>query len=937
MQRYVWGGLSLFLVFMIQCSTVSADINQSNTRGLIHILKPKYAHYSPMYGLAFLRSLVLKNIRFNGNFGPENPNYKCHNQLKADQKKQDCPQDSVAVLVQQFFPSPAGGHLHPNNTPDLIGKLNFKAMGTILRVLDNQQNYGKDLPMHLAIEIFKSQDPNSFKDFHTKATTEKQGPVAHDKQLERAEINKLKKDLGEQIKKLTLRLKDKNIVESERTKLINQKEALQKRARDLATPAKEGEQSSSDQQSYNAVYELLKKEGVDETRKENFFTPYMDLANTIIQAMEGVKAYPNAYPDQIIEKTIVAFVWKKAKSKDDFLKYFEGLGLDKLKDEYVQEHSITPPAEWKTPFTQEDYDAFKGYFVNGKPTAELFQKILQDPEAILFYTLAYDVYESPYPPILQTGSVITDIVVNGEKRSVHYQDCGETTVRNFLNLLFFNKETRTFDLDFIKAIAPNADPKLMTFYEGQTLESMEEKRNDWGNIVFQIPGVSYLKGGKAEIATGLSNVLKVIVHLFQDDQLNQINQSDESTLVKSAKILERICEMVNQGRPGFNLDWLDMLDGKMISGESEAPINILIGGKEMFRWEIMPGHFGFVEISKTTTDDWRKSMDDQILSLIFEAQTPDHSALSSVLAPFYLLSIDGKAKVDTLSESVRQSLYPLIIYSFNLGDMDGVKNAASFFLGFPKTTQEMQKITPLHLIVANRWMPTFSKNASIAVSLLNKLALTVQLDENDPSFKILKSSIDKILKENPILLSSIIMNHNNDLFWFLVGFFKDDPAFINTRPDRDNTFLHMAVQSGNIEMIHMLSEKAPQLFEEPLIRTLHAKQNPLHLTASSCKEEMSAYLIENFPQLLKDPLVKDDENYTPLHSAVMNNCMKVVKQLISVAPELVLVKGGETSEVPASFLAMINYYTGLQKYLEEEERKLESSPESQEQAGEVAP
>jgi len=466
-------------IFTIKCPVALAAISETKIKGLEKILKPEYSRLSPIYGLAFLRSRVLDHIRFDGNYGPLNEKYKCHAQLKPEQQAKDCPQDDVTVFVQQFFPSPAGGQLHDNTTPDLIGKLNLKAIGGILKVLEKRQEFGDNLYKLLAIEIYKNQDPNGYQDFLSKIIRSQQGKLSHEQTVE---IGKIRKRMKDQNAKLTSIDIDETERENIKSEIIKLKERLKRIGKEERPELDEGRYVDN-------LYDVLKKEGTTGNKQENFFTPYINLTTIIIQAIEGLKNYPNDYPPNIIEQTLLTFVWKKAENKNDFLSFFEGLGLDKIKPEFVQEDptthmkSILPPPDWETPFVKEDYETFKKGFIGKLPPIAVLEQLLADPETAVFDTLAFELYESPYPPMLPMGWV--EMPIEGKK--VRFQDCGEVAVRDFLNVMFFDNNTRSFDPELVKAIAPNAKPELIRFYAEQTTDNMEEKRQEWGELVSHLP------------------------------------------------------------------------------------------------------------------------------------------------------------------------------------------------------------------------------------------------------------------------------------------------------------------------------------------------------------------------------------------------------------------------------------------------------------------
>ena len=107
-------------------------------------------------------------------------------------------------------------------------------------------------------------------------------------------------------------------------------------------------------------------------------------------------------------------------------------------------------------------------------------------------------------------------------RRIAFPDCGETSLRNLLNIILFNSETRIFDANVLKnLIGASPTPQqqlLIKYYEKdyRTQEKMVENESHarWAQVVSDLPGVRYETNPICEISPGITNMLKVISNVL---------------------------------------------------------------------------------------------------------------------------------------------------------------------------------------------------------------------------------------------------------------------------------------------------------------------------------------------------------------------------------------------------------------------------------------
>jgi len=118
-----------------------AEVPPEQALGLYAQTPPEHRAISPYLGMVALKSGILANVRFFGNYTstlkvglPPHPSFlsKAETRPPLD----ECPQDAVAAVVQYLFPSPDGFHLvHNQRSKDPLGDLsNDRAAGSLRRI-----------------------------------------------------------------------------------------------------------------------------------------------------------------------------------------------------------------------------------------------------------------------------------------------------------------------------------------------------------------------------------------------------------------------------------------------------------------------------------------------------------------------------------------------------------------------------------------------------------------------------------------------------------------------------------------------------------------------------------------------------------------------------------------------------------------------------------
>lgn len=224
-------------------------------------------------------------------------------------------------------------------------------------------------------------------------------------------------------------------------------------------------------------------------------------------------------------------------------------------------------------------------------------------KGIIFNTTTNSENETPFEKTLIEifNTKNSDIPLQSQKYCVYngnkFADCGETSLRNFLQLISYDKTNKKFDTGvFYKMFEESKSEEktqrfnlLIKFFEDfntpkeQNDDNFKDEngltvRDRWAEIVSNIPGVKYLKENTSEINSGKNdegelNMLSVIKYLFP-----KIDNWESFNELKIVEIEE------------VNLDDLGI-------GE----IFFLINNKK-YKWDFMDSHYDLQMIEQYQED-----------------------------------------------------------------------------------------------------------------------------------------------------------------------------------------------------------------------------------------------------------------------------------------------------------------------------------------------
>jgi ankyrin repeat protein len=748
----------------------------------------KNKHLSPVNGLLILKSGVLANVRFHGNYGPQQQNILCHYQITHPPQNivatsdKDCPQDYTTALVQQLFPSPAGGRLSlPGPQYDFFRLLPLKNIKELLLLYSSlkEQNASPDKSYPSFYQLFQSWLMNS----------KEQGGL-----------------LSKNSRKSLANLWDKS-----------DKEILEKLS-----------------QHYAQIF-----------------------AQSLSES--------DYYPKHFVESSLLAFAWRKAKTIQDL-----------LDDQEAQVRE----------FTYQDYEKWKQKaLINHRVKTEAFQDLLKKPEHLIFFTIAYDLYDNPYPLLLGTGKAF----YSHQDELEPFSDCGESALRNFFNIMLADPESKTFDSHLLKTTFPNVAPNLLTFYTNIQQKYVDvtddlTSRSLWANVVSNLnhpddqlqilygnsEGRCNLKG-----TGGMDTLLAVIEKLLNDKELTKIRLSGLEPNSRRAQLLTYI--LTKFSRTGAQFSW--HVKGESNALKNHGDVTIAVNGQDLFTWHISPSHFDFKVIHSEKGNDWRKHSD--VLSQLLESDLD--LSLKSHLLPFYLGSTVDKV----LSQKDHyQSFTPEILFGLPLTSGEQMVSALDIALSInPK----------INFSLAFKWLTDLPD--ALAVNHLvakliskHKEIFDPQIgSSSNPSLKIVFSRIINSLKR----LDGVNLFEEVSKYLKIPGFdqlmidvLKEYNAeqLVSLKNKGKETLLHIACKRGRLPFAEfLLTHAGPQLLDKKPIKA-HEGITPLHLAAAKGHDSIVKLLMENKitrPIFLNPSNIKDATGSTPLHLAIRNKRDKVVSRLLN--------------------------------------------------------
>ncbi len=537
-----------------------ADISHYDLKGVHDLVSQEYEHLSPVHGFRLLQTRELENRRFYGNYGPT-VSGKCGS-VSGTQivdhliKNHDCPQDSMSELIQRLFPSQDGVNFVANQiSSDIVSHLDPETIGQILGRI-SKTNVAQDTHLKEDLEriLFQGLNPKKFYEW------------------EKSEIERQLKGCKKEAQN---ELKDK---------LVSIEEVL--KTFQIGSASASGTEGES----------------VRETKAIGRSKDFKEFADILVRALQESKK--GDYPPHLVEQTLLAFFWKKGNGKEDFVHLLEG--LHRIHPKVVNKSELLADEEAQDHFLKSEYQASEFNPESLQDSKKAAKELSENIEKMAFY-VAQDQLSQTFPPVISYGSA-----KHSSLGDATYADCGETSLRNFLNIALFNPKTGRFDVEILKEMSKknpelSIHPAVITYYTNHPdpgLASSQEARDAWSETVASNhEGVDYLRPRdgfrQCEINAGIDNTMSVLTNLLYHNK--KPNPLMNAKLRKEK--LNILCNTL--ARDDFKLSCKPAQ--KEENGDipnTNIDVQLSVGRLPSFIWQFQPGHFALQEIH-TGKANWR--------------------------------------------------------------------------------------------------------------------------------------------------------------------------------------------------------------------------------------------------------------------------------------------------------------------------------------------
>lgn len=190
-----------------------------------------------------------------------------------------------------------------------------------------------------------------------------------------------------------------------------------------------------------------------------------------------------------------------------------------------------------------------------------------------------EVYNRYFPPLC-----ITKTCRPTSDSKVSFSDCGESSLRNFINMLIKNQNSSLLDATILKKSGLNVDPRIIEFYEkNPSLESIKKQdvHSQWAKITSSLNkqnrNIKYLtpkNESYCELASGGKNMQYMLEVLLGEGNVTSICKR-----ISSVSGINIFCDLTN-----FHPNRNDIEDFSNF-------IRLEFEGKYVFFWYFLKQHF----------------------------------------------------------------------------------------------------------------------------------------------------------------------------------------------------------------------------------------------------------------------------------------------------------------------------------------------------------
>jgi hypothetical protein len=503
-------------------------------------------------------------------------------------------------------------------------------------------------------------------------------------------------------------------------------------------------------------------------------------ATAIIQSLLEQAGTNSQYMLHTTFFILMTFLWQKVSNKSDYQNFFSQI-------------PVAMHPNWQQLLNQ-NYIQQELQFVLGN-VSTITQFISQyEPLSIALHYLSN--FANPYPAIIQQQYRV-------QYKEHTFPDCGETSLRNFFNIILYQPTSRLFDINVLQKEGITPTQSFIDFYTKYS--SIKEATdpnayNDWATVVSSIQNVNYARGSICEISAGLSNMLKVIDHL--------LFQTDATTLkeITNSQQLDQLCKLLS--RPDFQISWKGMsasdapLSATQINTQN-TNIKIVFTVKNAaesfsFTWQFLSLHFEIESITSSKRYDLQKFAVDIVTSSLHNGMT-----LLSLLGYVSNFSWkDSRPFVEALQRPLPHNVSRQLIFSLLGTPMQHNKAFLIRFFTNKEYAVEMSKLLSSFSIndhaLVEIILESIQNNSELISSFIKRakeqgeiktIINVLDRSRND-------SMVINIINQSAALILSAIPTNSQEEF---------EAAFILFRSQKDyvSKLIDKTINDGNIDVIRL--------------------------------------------------------------------------------------------------------------------------------------
>jgi hypothetical protein len=431
-----------------------------------------------------------------------------------------------------------------------------------------------------------------------------------------------------------------------------------------------------------------------------------EFVKILLGAFEETLGQDRKYPEHFVEHILLGLFWSKAKNeKSEFLQL-----LVEIPHAVNYENTDLPASALhnsacvENDYESDDYKRAVIRFEKSKSSDHFIACLLGDPELSAYLAYSYQIWGDYLPPVIDYGNVNFTLQDGGVEE---FADCGETSLRNFFNIVLKNQNTQKLDASFLRDLAANRNlkvsPELIEFYERNTsLSNLEasELHDQWAKVVSGLSEVGYLQP-RADSVCNITGGLESVLTVFNALIFSNDSDFEELSNIKKLNLL-----VETFSRPEFKLTW-DLVDddsSKVTRANIGFTVRFYINGIPQFTWQFSRGHFEVASLGSTRSD-WRMELS---IPLFKEFAKTNNSLVTK--NPGFNKSLSCLSWF-TFEGSLESLISELRSSSLSKADLQ-------FLIWSLTLNREAAKLDTIATIISNRWDNLYPLAVKLAQDLI---------------------------------------------------------------------------------------------------------------------------------------------------------------------------------------------------------------------------